>query len=98
MSESDRISRLKQAMEPELAQPGSAWVDMVWPLWAFEDCGSGTRSVSMQFDPMVSGQVTINLESGDGERLSASIAFVDLERALRIARATMETRPNAHPR
>ena len=97
MSESDRIRELKELVEPELAEAGSAWAEVNWPVFAFDPCGTGTRSLSMQIDPVAGTSVTIVMEGVPDQALSATIALVDLERALRIARATLET-PNAPDR
>jgi hypothetical protein len=52
----------------------------------------------MQIDPYMGTSVTIIMEGVPDQALSATIALVDLERALRIARATLETPPNAPSR
>jgi hypothetical protein len=91
------VKQAKATVQPELTQPGSAWTELTWPVFAFDDCDTGTRHLSMQFDPMLSDRVTILMEGMGGESLSATIALVDLQRSLRIARATLET-PNAHDR
>jgi hypothetical protein len=98
MSESDRIKAAKARIQPELSADGSAWAEVNWPVFGFDPCGTGTRSLSMQIDPYMGTSVTIIMEGVPDQALSATIALVDLERALRIARATLETPPNAPSR
>ena len=98
MSESDRVKQAKARIQPELSEDGSAWAEVNWPVFGFDPCGTGTRSLSMQIDPYMGTSVTIIMEGVTDQALSATIAIADLERALRIARATLETPPNAPSR
>lgn len=74
---------------PNIEPDGNPWVNVVFPVFAYEDSGTGTRHLAFTADPGDPGKVTIEVGNGTDSPMLATIRLRDLERALRVARAIL---------
>ena len=83
------IARREQ-MDPtplnlEGIEDAKPWMQMVWPMFSWDRCGTRARKLCMNADPEHPGTVCIEIELDSGEMVAAMIRTADLMRFVALA-------------
>ena len=61
------------------------WMQVVWPKFSWDRCGTRALHLRMNVDPTVPGTACIEIELQDGEVVAAMIRTADLRRFVALA-------------